>query len=107
MEAATTLTAEDIEALKGEALDEALAERELAKTGTADEKRDRLREFHDLPTVESGDVAVSVAYPGDEFHTGVDDIVLTREPQTVPAGKLEAIRAAAESADTRLVEVKG
>lgn len=119
-----TLSEQDVRALKGEALDDALDQRQLPKVGTADEKRDRLLESLSAagalapPPAEqsgtaspaegrgSGTVTLRTRYPVDRFEHGIAGAPsITSAGTEVPASKVDALNEAAKSADTHLEEV--
>ena len=107
MEAATTT---DIEALTGEALDNALEARGLLegnKSKSADDKRDLLRKAEaeaEAEASKSGEVTVAVGYPHHEFESQVDDVpTITSAGVTIPRGKLDAVKEVAKTYEVPLV----
>lgn len=102
MEASET----NIEELKGEALDAALEARGLPKTGTADEKRQALKDRL-AQDAKQGTTRVGVRWPVDSLDTGLEGVpVIGQEPTEVPKDKLDAIREAARTADVALIEAR-
>lgn len=107
MEAATT----NIDDLKGDALDAALDGAGLLdgnKSKSVDEKRTLLRE-HEEALANAGNVGVKVRWPVTYFETGIDGVgtINYDTPTPVPKDKLDAVKQAAESADTVLIVGRG